>query len=66
VLKASSNTKWRADLKSANAIMLREAGVPDANIAISELCTPCDAAEFFSYRRDGVTGRMGGWMMIRG
>lgn len=64
VVKQFSSTKWRADLKSANAILLRQAGVPDAGIAISERCTCCDRDEFFSYRRDGVTGRMGGWISL--
>ena len=26
------------------------------------LCTYCDSSRFFSYRRDGVTGRMGGFI----
>lgn len=28
------------------------------------LCTYCDSARFFSYRRDGVTGRMGGFIWM--
>ncbi len=29
-------------------------------------CTYCDEARFFSYRRDGVTGRMGGFLWRQG
>lgn len=65
VLTAHSNTKWKLDLKTANLLLLREAGVADANVAVSDACTSCSAGEFFSYRRDGTTGRMGGWIVLR-
>lgn len=64
ILSQSSTDKWFADLKNANDILLRQAGVPSGNIAISQECTSCNADEFFSYRRDGKTGRMGGWMSL--
>jgi hypothetical protein len=64
VLKQSGSAKWRADLKSANVILLRDSGVRDSNIAISDACTCCECGEFYSYRRDGETGRMGGWMSL--
>lgn len=65
VLKQSSNTKWRVDLKAANYIQLQRSGLDSANIALSEQCTSCNSDEFFSYRRDGETGRMGGWLSLR-
>lgn len=65
VLSQSSSTKWHLDLKAANRIMLERAGVDDANVAISEQCTSCNIDEYFSYRRDGQTGRMGGWLSLR-
>ena len=65
VLKQSSICKWRLDLKTAYAILLQKGGVYKARIALSELCTSCNSDEFFSYRRDGVTGRMGGWLTLR-
>ena len=64
VLKQFSTTKWRADLKTANLMMLIEAGLEDSNIAISEICTSCNGHDFFSYRRDSKTGRMGGWISL--
>lgn len=64
VVRQSSSTKWRADLRIANLIALREAGLRLDSIAVSEQCTSCNAREFFSYRRDSQTGRMGGWMSL--
>jgi polyphenol oxidase len=39
----------------------------DVDVYGGGLCTYCDSSRFFSYRRDGVTGRMGGfiWMDSR-
>lgn len=65
ILAQSSSTKWRVDLKTANLVMLERAGVQDANIAVSEQCTSCNRDEFFSYRRDGETGRMSGWLSLK-
>jgi len=65
VFKQYSSTKWRVDLKVANSILLNRAGLVDSNIAISDECTCCDIDEFFSYRRDGSAGRMGGWIALK-
>lgn len=59
-----SSSTWRADIKTANRMLLWRAGVQDRNIAVSEHCTCCSVNEFFSYRGEGHTGRMGGWMAI--
>ncbi len=43
---------------------LRSAGICDENIEFSARCTVCGDAGFFSYRREGLTGRMAtviGW-----
>jgi len=46
------------DLPAAAELALREAGV--ATIERIDLCTSCNADDFFSHRRDhGVTGRQG-------
>lgn len=65
VLRQSSSTKWRADLKTANLVLLERAGVDNSRIAVSERCTSCNSGELFSYRRDGETGRMGGWLTLK-
>jgi len=53
----------RLDLPAAAVIELKTAGVPARNIHMSGICTSCDE-HFYSYRRDGVTGRHGaiGWI----
>ncbi|HWG57775.1 MAG TPA: peptidoglycan editing factor PgeF [Candidatus Acidoferrales bacterium] len=46
------------DLIAANRAILEAAGVPAANISASGYCTACRTDLFFSYRREGTTGRM--------
>lgn len=48
--------KWLADLSGLAEFRLRRAGVGD--VTLSRLCTVADGGRFFSYRRDGITGRM--------
>ena len=48
--------KWLADLPALAMLRLRRAGVEEVHV--SGLCTVSDPDRFFSYRRDGVTGRM--------
>lgn len=48
--------RWLADLPGLAADRLRGAGV--TSISGDALCTVEDASRFFSYRRDGVTGRL--------
>lgn len=51
----------RVDISSAASAALTEAGVDDVDV--DETCTACDA-RYFSYRRDGVTGRHGAFALI--
>jgi len=47
------------DLMAANRWQLIDAGVPAAQIIVSDLCTACRTDLFFSYRREaGRTGRL--------
>ena len=48
--------KWLADLPALARTRLASIGVRDVHA--SGLCTASDARRFYSYRRDGVTGRM--------
>jgi YfiH family protein len=56
------NGKWMADIYELARQRLRGLGV--TNIYGGEYCTHGDAARFFSYRRDGVTGRMGTFIWL--
>jgi purine-nucleoside/S-methyl-5'-thioadenosine phosphorylase / adenosine deaminase len=46
------------DLIAANHAILAEAGVPARQISSSGYCTACRTDLFFSYRREGATGRL--------
>ena len=45
------------DLPATVAVILREHGV--RHIEEARLCTACEEDRFFSYRRDGRSGRQG-------
>ncbi|WP_053956907.1 peptidoglycan editing factor PgeF [Inediibacterium massiliense] len=56
---SKGNGKYMLDLWKANQITLKEIGLLERNISISNMCTMCHSEKFFSYRRDqGITGRM--------
>ena len=48
--------RWQANLGGLAADQLRHAGVHD--VSSSQSCTFADAESFYSYRRDGETGRL--------
>jgi polyphenol oxidase len=49
----------RLDLRKANRAQLLTAGLRDANIFVSDLCTACHTSLFFGYRKDGAnSGRL--------
>lgn len=62
--KAQGGAKWRADLAGLARDRLAAAGV--AQVSGGTWCTVADASRFFSYRRDGVTGRMAAAVWIGG
>lgn len=55
--------KYLADLYALARLKLLEAGVTSVNGGGA--CTYCDAARFYSYRRDGATGRMASVIGLR-
>jgi hypothetical protein len=60
------NKELRFDLVGANRAIAIEAGVIPSNIDDSAcLCTCCHPELFFSYRRDGETGRHVGVIMLK-
>ena len=56
--------RWLADLPRLARERLRRAGV--RRIGGGDRCTVEDRSNFFSYRRDGVTGRLAAAVWIRG
>jgi YfiH family protein len=55
--------RWLADLPGLARERLRAAGV--VNVSGGAWCTVEDASRFFSFRRDGVTGRMAAAVWLR-
>jgi YfiH family protein len=47
------------DLWQWSRDQLRGAGVREENIAVAGICTACHTEEFYSYRKEKVTGRFG-------
>jgi len=60
--KEKRDKSWYLDLHSMNILQLKSIGIK--NIEVSQTCTCCDK-NYFSYRREGVTGRFSGLLMIR-
>lgn len=58
------NGKWLADLPGLARARLAAVGVRE--VVASGLCTATDATRFYSYRRDGVTGRMASLIWLDG
>jgi polyphenol oxidase len=52
-------SKYRVDLKRANALQLLDFGIPPQQIELSPYCTIGDQQDYFSHRASGgTTGRM--------
>ena len=60
--KAGADGKWMADLYQLARLRLNAMGVK--RVYGGNLCTYSDEQQFFSYRRDGVTGRMGTFIWL--
>lgn len=55
------------NLWETNRRIMREAGVPENNIDMADVCTCCSQDILFSYRGgQGTTGRMGAFVMLKG
>lgn len=53
-----ADNKFRADLPALASLRLSTLGLDTLRIYNSGLCTYADASRFYSFRRDGQTGRM--------
>lgn len=66
-LSRQEDGHYLLDLWEANRTTLLEKGVRPENIDVVATCTADNPEWFFSHRRDGArTGRMAGWIRLRG
>ncbi len=56
--------KYFLDLKLMLKDELLECGIKENNLNVSQICTCCNE-DYFSYRRDGITGRFCGIIMLK-
>jgi polyphenol oxidase len=61
--RSDGQLRWRADLAGLARERLRELGLQ--RVSGGDWCTVEEQSLFFSYRRDGVTGRMVAAVWIR-
>jgi YfiH family protein len=59
------NGRWNLDLPRLNRAELLQAGISQVNIYSFGLCTSCNTGLFYSFRREGRTGRMLSAVMIK-
>jgi polyphenol oxidase len=64
--RPDGTTRWLANLPALAATRLQAAGLPASAIQTSGHCSYCQASDLFSFRRDGVTGRMAAAIWRRG
>ncbi|MCW5658848.1 MAG: peptidoglycan editing factor PgeF [Burkholderiaceae bacterium] len=62
-VRADGQPRWRADLAGLARDRLRTLGI--SRVSGGTWCTVTDPSRFFSFRRDGVTGRMAACVWIR-
>jgi len=51
------NEKWMVDLAQINIAQMKEKGIKEEQVSWINLCTRCQSDLFFSYRKEGKTGR---------
>lgn len=65
ILEKKENKKYQLNLWRANQLVLIQAGVPEGNIATTNICTCCNPKKLFSHRASaGKRGNLGAFLMI--
>ncbi len=63
ILKEKENGKYLLDLWKANYFVMKEAGIKEANISVTDICTCCNGEYLFSHRySQGKRGNMGAFL----
>ena len=66
LLYQKSEEKFLLNLWYANYCVFREAGVPEKNIEVTDVCTCCNPDLLFSHRASkGVRGNLGAFLMLK-
>ncbi len=66
LLYQKDNGKYQLNLWYANFRVFRDAGVPDENIEVTDVCTCCNPKLLFSHRASrGRRGNLGAFMMLK-
>ena len=65
VAVSRGNDRWSLDLVKANKLELESSGLKGRNIHALGICTACHPDRFYSFRREGRTGRMLSVIMIK-
>ncbi len=65
ILEEKGNGKYQLDLWKCNEHILLEAGVKPENLAVTNICTCCNADKLFSHRAShGKRGNLGAFLML--
>lgn len=66
ILICKANGKYQLNLWNANKLVFLEAGIPEENIAVTDICTCCNKELLFSHRgHNGMRGNMGAFLMLK-
>ena len=66
ILIDKGNHKYQLDLWKTNEIVLREAGILPEHLAVTNICTCCNAEVLFSHRASqGKRGNLAAFLMIK-
>ncbi len=66
LLYQKENGKYQLNLWYANFRVFRDAGVPDENIEVTDVCTCCNPDVLFSHRATmGKRGNLGAFFMLK-
>ncbi len=57
--------RYIIDLQEILHILLINTGINEKNIHFANICTCCNSEDFYSYRKNEITGRMANFIMLK-